>query len=319
MMNAERRQPVFPPVPIPYPIADRYSCASSIYSLYHFCLHRKYGRLYGKLVRWQQYEVIRMKNALGGKKHPDGGRYQEELTQDALAWARGTEVADEDGIPLKVYRGEHGECSGLIHTRHGAISFGSKEAAESYATQPNNPDDVPVSPRIIEAYLSLKNPVINDNEDPFIDLGHIADILGMEKAVQIATVCDSHIKNTDNWCSNFGEDYETVADLLAQSPEMLRELYVDAYPIFDNHTFVQWFKEAGYDGAIHGGNGETALEAEYKVFSESQIKIVKVDSINGLDIVKPDAGENSAEHKEHAELALSFLDSQSFRIAPNIG
>lgn len=260
-----------------------------------------------------------MKSTFGSSENKDGEISQENPMEDVLSWASGTLVADENGIPIKVYRGEHGESSGVIHTRHGAISFGSREAAESYATQPNNPNDVPVIPRIIEAYLSLKNPVINDNEDPFIDLGHIADILGMEKAVLIATFCDDHIKNTDNWCSSFGENYENVADLLAHSPEMLRELYVDAYPIFDNHGFVQWFKDAGYDGAIHGGNGETALEAEYKVFSESQIKIVKVDNVYGLDIMSPDAAGEDARQKRHADEALSFLNSQSFRVRPNLG
>lgn len=230
------------------------------------------------------------------------------IESELVAWASGTKVIDENGVLIKVYRGEHGASSSLIQTRHGAISFGSKEAAESYAMNPNNPEDIPVNPRIIEAYLSLKNPVLNDNEDPFIDLGLIVEHLGMEKAIQIAVACDSHIKGTDNWCSNFGSEYENVEDLLRGSPEKIRELYVDAYPVFDDHTFVQWFKEAGFDGVIHGGNGETALEPEYKVFSTEQILLIGITNLYENNAPTPHHEIDLLQQKEKAESALLFIE-----------
>jgi len=189
-----------------------------------------------------------------------------------LARQLSTSVAvGKDGLPIVVYRGEHGESNDLIHSRTRAISFSNATAASAYASQPNNPDDKPVAPRVLAAYLSIENPVVVDRDDPFIDISTIAARLGDAKAKTIALRLADHIEHTCNWVDNFEPKFASVADLIDRNPELMSELYLDAYPVFDDDEIVSWFAEAGYDGAIHAGNGETAMEVEYKVFYRHQI------------------------------------------------
>lgn len=182
-----------------------------------------------------------------------------------------TVVSDPSRHPLIVYRGEHGTSSEPVHSRHRAISFGTAVAASSYAISPNNPADVPAAPRVMAAYLSIAKPVIDNRDDPFIEMGTVLEKLGRDKAERIARRFAGHIENTGNWVDGFAHDFESVEQLLDLEPERLSELYLDAYPVFDDDEVVGWFADAGYDGAIHLGNGETALEEEFKVFDRSQI------------------------------------------------
>ena len=233
------------------------------------------------------------------------------------AWCGNTKVVDPLGRPLRVFRGEHGHSSQLIHSRRGSISFASEEIAFGYATSPNDIGDTVASPRVLEAYLRILNPVISDNEDPFIDLSLIANILGVERAMDIAIKYDDRITETGNWQENFADQYESVKELLAADPDRINELYVDAYHVFDNEKYVQWFAEAGYDGAIHGGNGESSLEPEYKVFSKTQIKPI---SVRMLDAVLHNAQSYTAGSSSitNAASAISFLDDIGTRVHPSL-
>ena len=209
---------------------------------------------------------------------------QQTLGQQALAVKRtpefqsffeGSQVVDEAGEPLVVYRGEHGAADQDIQTRRGSISFGSKEAANIYSTTPNDRtiDKTSTSPRVIPAYVSIKNPVINDPGDPFIDMSRIYEILGKEEGDRIAKKYTSFIEETDTFKTSFGSN-PTVRNVLEKYPDRAGEMFFPAYVLFDDAKEVAKFKEKGFDGAIHGGSGETALEAEYKVFDQSQIKSI---------------------------------------------
>jgi hypothetical protein len=182
-----------------------------------------------------------------------------------------TAASDDQQMPIVVYRGEHRRTNDAVHTRTRTISFGSVASANTYAIEPNNPNDIPIAPRVMAAYLSIRNPVVNDRDDQFIDMSTIAAKLGRDKAELIARRLAGHIEHTGNWVDNFASQYESVGQLLEAEPERLSELYLDAYPVFDDDEIVAWFIESGYDGAIHSGNGETALEVEYKVFDRSQV------------------------------------------------
>lgn len=192
-------------------------------------------------------------------------------------------------IQITAYRGQHGpdDPGNPIQSRGGSISFGSKRAAKIYATSPNDMNDEPDTPRIIVANLTINNPVINEPNDPFIDFSVIASALGQEKALIIMRELYSvgHIGNTDNFGERISEwelDNETnpLEIMIESDPDRaISELYVDAYPVFDEKEWVEWFREAGYDGAVHGGNGETALEAEYKVFDTQKIDIKHIIAI----------------------------------------
>ena len=193
-------------------------------------------------------------------------------TPEFKRWFGDSKVVDEKGKPLIVYRGEHGPGSGEVESRAGSISFGSREAANLYAESPNDRRETAVAPRVMPAYLRIEKPFIDNRDDPFIDLGELERRLGRKEAARIARKFADDIEYTGNWDENFRGKYESVADLLARDPQRLGELYFDAYKLFDDGAEVARIKAAGYDGAIHVGNGETAGELEYKVFDRSQIK-----------------------------------------------
>jgi hypothetical protein len=189
-------------------------------------------------------------------------------------WFGKSEVVDAQGKPLPVYRGEHGAGADW-QTRHGSWSFTSESsAAEQYASVPNSGDDQhSVNPRVLVAYLRIENPLINDKEDPFIEGAVLVRALGQAEAVRIARKFADHVENTSNWQEeiNAADDFASVDAFLSRHPERVGELYFDAYPYLDDKAEVAKLRAAGYDGAIHGGNGETALTPEYKVFSLDQV------------------------------------------------
>jgi hypothetical protein len=191
-------------------------------------------------------------------------------------WFNGSKVVDDNGKPLVVYRGEHGRQkgdSGGFQSRLGSISFGSREAANTYSTMPNNHADNVVEARVYPVYLRIENPVVNDSSDPFIDLSHIEKKLGREEAERIAIEHEGHLTNTNNWDEISDElGVSDVQSLIESHPDRLGDLYLDVYPVLDDRTFVQKAMKAGYDGAIHGGMGETSGETEYRVFSDTSVK-----------------------------------------------
>ena len=181
-------------------------------------------------------------------------------------WFGKSKVVDENGQPLIVFRGEYGEPEGdSFQSRLPSLSFGTLRAANIYALHPNNSRDVPVSPRIYPAYLKMERPFLENRADTFLDLSVVDDSLGREEALRIARKFSAAIQSTDNWASNFSRG-GSVDMLLQSDPSNVRELYFDAYALFDDLAEVQRLTKLGYDGAIHIGNGETAFEIEYKVF-----------------------------------------------------
>jgi hypothetical protein len=183
------------------------------------------------------------------------------------------------------YRGEYGVSTNgkAFHSRYGAISFGSIEAAYFYAKNKNNKDDIICNPKLIKAELSFYDLVINTPSDPFIEGESLINAFGIEKAIVILKRLSAHVFQTDNW-GDIARKYnienmnaESALTLLCEkySYDFVSQIYVDAYPVFNDKEFVIWFKEKGYDGAIHAGNGVTAMEIEYKVFNEKQAVIIK--------------------------------------------
>lgn len=190
-------------------------------------------------------------------------------------------------IKIVAFRGEHGEPDGKpFHTRQGAVSFGTVAAAKLYATSPNNRDDTVVSPRIIKAEITINNPVMNQPDDPFIDFSIIMDAIGVEKAKHIALEEEGHLCNTDNWYEVAGKHKCTSLKAMFEKigvRETLAELYIDAYPIFDSPEYVGWFREAGFDGLVQCGNGETYDMPEYKIFNHDQAQVLKVLQLKARD------------------------------------
>lgn len=195
-----------------------------------------------------------------------------DAQQQLAEWMNGSVVTTPEGEPLVVYRGQHSGADG-IESRGGAISFGDAATASTYAATPNNKNDQAIAPAVMPVFLSIKNPIINNPDDPFIDLWVVEDALGERVATDVAIKHADHIYNTDNW-SELSDQYgvENIESLIKQHPEAIRDLYLDAYPVFDDPALVAVMQAAGYDGAIHDGNGVSAGKVEYKVFSEDQVR-----------------------------------------------
>ena len=66
----------------------------------------------------------------------------------------------------------------------------------------------------------------------------------------------------------------TVASLNCsrKKPDELENLYYCAYKFPDDPIEAERLKKAGYDGAIHIGNGETATFLEFRVFNSRQVR-----------------------------------------------
>jgi hypothetical protein len=200
-----------------------------------------------------------------------------------MRWFGNSKVTGEFGHPLVVYRGEHGSLNvatdgnriqdrfGSFQTRLAALSFGTVSAAKLYALKPNNRDDFPVAPRLYSAYLSIQNPIMNRPDDPFVELDDIAKAVGKSVARDVAIHFGDHITNTCNWLDDIGMKFETFENYLNSSSFNLSDIYFDAYALFDDGQYAPIFRNAGFDGVIHGGCGETFGEAEYKVFSAKQV------------------------------------------------
>lgn len=207
-------------------------------------------------------------------------------TQDFQAFFEGSKVVDKNGAPLRVFRGEHGEVTGSVTTLLPSITFTDQPAEASlYAQDPNQSGlgMKPVAPRVSPAFLSIKNPIINEQRnpeidseiaDPFIDYGVLVDAIGLEKTIDIARRInvDRPVEDTSLWDEEFSADYDSFEDLVDRAPERVGELYNIAFAVLDDPGAVEALKEAGYDGAIHGGYGGQFNTMEYRVFDESQIR-----------------------------------------------
>lgn len=209
------------------------------------------------------------------------------------------------GITERSFRGEHGEET--LQTKLGCWSFGTKEVATIYARSPNDHSDIASHPKIIEATLRIINPVMDDADDPFIDFTKIRDAIGEQKAVAIFNAMEElgvlsnqsafpeMLEQLDMECATFQDVYDKKDELyfvFDEDGEPLPEkqkvtlddlpLYADAYHIFDEPKFVEWFKEMGFDGLRQGGNGESAMTGELKVFYLDQVKDMTI-----TDLPKP--------------------------------
>lgn len=182
-------------------------------------------------------------------------------------------IKDADGNPLTLYRGE---CNHPHQTepfyRMRRIYFGSLRTAEAYA-ETNNNDGHYYTSRIFPVHLLIANPFVNQPKDAFMELSHIVATLGSVDAQRVALRFSKYIEETDNWRYKINADnkYDTVKDYLLAG-EDINNLYFQAYRFFDSVFEIRRLVQAGYDGAIHAGNGRGSEgEVEYCVFTRPQV------------------------------------------------
>lgn len=251
-----------------------------------------------------------------------GGERRKDITDtDAFKrWFAGSKVVDADGRPLVVYRGEYGEDNGRMQTKLGSFTFSSSEAASAYAAEPNDGSD-PIAPRVIPSYLSIRNPIFTDPDDPYVFLSDLIGKLGRDTALKFAR------KHEDRLGEGAFEDDRTLSSLenvIENQPEKLGSLYIMAFPLLDDPEFVKVAKAAGYDGAIHGGFGDFD-DTEYRVFDETQIKSAigndgsfdpKNPDIRRTGRVRPVANWDQPERSAAARMADSAVLGASAVAAP---
>lgn len=185
-------------------------------------------------------------------------------------WLAGTRAVDADGRLRVVYRGEYGAAATGFRTRLPSLTFtASPDVARIYATTPNRRGDSVSAPRVIAAHLAIRRPILETQDDPFFDFAQVERTLGREAAERFAVRYADRVMATSYWEETYA-GVPSVEALLEQRPEALRELFVDAYLLLDDPEFVGLARAAGYDGAIHLGNGASALEVEYRVFDAEQ-------------------------------------------------
>ena len=100
----------------------------------------------------------------------------------------------------------------------------------------------------------------------------IKETIGTAFMTRMAIKHDGHIENTSNWQDDAGVGFDNVEHFLKDNPDGLSRLYMDAYPLLDDPEFVKASQEAGYDGAMHVGNGESHATLEFRVFERAQIR-----------------------------------------------
>jgi hypothetical protein len=197
--------------------------------------------------------------------------------QSLIEWFGQSRAIKSDGTPAVLYRGEHGALIEGEHlrSRFNSLSFtADRDAANTYAMSPNDSqlDRVAEAPRVTPVHLKIENPIIENHNDPFIDLSHLVDKLGYREAKRIALKFDRDIQYTGNWNENYTNEYDSVVQLLRERPDELKNLYFSAHKFLDDPVEIERLKGAGYDGAIHIGNGETATSLEYRVFDLRQVR-----------------------------------------------
>lgn len=176
-----------------------------------------------------------------------------------------------------VYRGQHGrQTTSIIQTRLPSITFSNLEAAIEYATEPNDSRDITLEPRVIKADLRIERPLPLNGLDCFIEAPIIFEVMGRDAGTAFLIAKEYHVYNTGNWQERFAGKFGDVASMARQAPDLLDELYLDTYAALDDPEFVAAAAALGFDGAVHYGNGVTACELEYRVFSDTQISNLEV-------------------------------------------
>jgi hypothetical protein len=213
----------------------------------------------------EQMQARKEKAEKGMTERPQG--YQKGGMVKAL---KGTKAVDKEGSPVMAYRGEYGP-SDRLSTELGSYSFGTKDAANLYATDPNKVGNVTEAMKVFPAQLSIRKPVVNAPGDAFIDLPVLRKALGKKEFDRVVRENADRIEGTNAFEELAdAKGYTSVLDLIKKNPKDLDNLSTQLYPILDDPRSVRALQRRGYDGAIYGGSGATGGEPEYRVFSASQ-------------------------------------------------
>ncbi len=165
------------------------------------------------------------------------------------------------------YRGEYGPSISTISSYLPSVSFGSKRAAEHYATYPNRRGDAVCIPRVMIARLEIERPVFDKPNDAFVDLDEL------EQLFDVSVVNELLIRHIDD-ISSTGAWENLQAEQASDWLTVMQALCCQMYRLLDDPYFIELCLAHGYDGAFYRGSGETLDEVEARVFRTDQIDVI---------------------------------------------
>jgi len=175
-----------------------------------------------------------------------------------------------------VYRGQW--CSsGALRSDLPTFSFGTRSAAEIYASNPNDQSlmsGIAMSPKIFSAKLAVEKVYCRTSikdTDPYFDLDMIGEEFGLDVLLSIVSEASPAIEDTGGFADIYDETGLSLIGMVKAWPEHVKQLPpVPAYLALQVPEFVEAVQAAGDDAVAFGGSGETALEMEWHIFDGSK-------------------------------------------------
>ncbi len=209
-----------------------------------------------------------------------------ESVEQFQQWFGGSQVVSADGAPLRVYHGtfaqfdefdlKHvGENTGASDTPLGFFFIADSELARQFAIDTAGIDRRDESPRVIEAYLSIKKPMRLNREAFFGDEAQAATLYEIFTGEQLPP------KEALEWINEeigLGEWYDVRESVTEGRDILIRD---------------------GFDGVISEFG---AGNLEYVVFDPAQIRVMDPALVEQLDVAQGEAGqEQKVRHEDAGE------------------
>ena len=197
-----------------------------------------------------------------------------------------------------VYRGQW--CGGgALRSELPAMTFGTLQAAELYAREPNNHSlakGYDLQAKIFTARLAATKVYCRtalSDCDPFFDLHVIGDDFGREVLEAVVAEWGSSATNSDAFEELHEETGLSLREMVAAWPEELSQLPpVDAHLALRVPALVGAIQAAGYDAVAIGGSGATHGQMEWHIFDPSLAR-------------DPESGEPLPVHIDDTELEVT--------------
>lgn len=215
-------------------------------------------------------------------------------------------------LTFNVWRGESGEE--ILQSNLSSLSFSdTREVAECYARWPGGtPAGTVVEyPRLLQASIAYKKPLIITNRESMIDYDAVVKIAGLEVANQIFITLNDRIVGLSCWTEGVGGSWMSVADLLEDRPDTASLLCADLCWIADSDVCVKLLQSVGVDGMAFGvyGQATNSWTVEHRVFSRDQVVVIQNIDLDKTGNSKNDAIRNLLKMSYMPEFFIELLQA----------
>lgn len=197
----------------------------------------------------------------------DGMRYEQAGDTSSAAfkeWFGDSKVVDADGNPLVVYHGTNAEFDAFdtdIKSQDQWYGRGSYFATDTASFEEHlgmNFQDGEGDSRVVEAYLSIKNP-------------YVWDVSTDEGAAKLRADLDAAGVRLENDPAALDEDGDLLFDV---DPSLLKEFDGEVLQRGGSVKFREWAEAQGYDGVFVRDYAGSDIPVEIVAFHPEQIKSV---------------------------------------------